>query len=172
MPNTEETRDTEDAQDTDDTQDIEETQDTEEIQKERREQYLFEEKNIFDSLMSNNVELNRTMRYFSGAILVLMTAYIDWEDVKKIYMLFSYAPFVLSIICNIIAYIFVRESLYRQSEFNADYYLRNIESARSQSSKSGTIAGILIYFSIGLFIFGILAFSLFMIFDRLEFKGG
>ena len=144
---------------------------TEEIRKERREQYLIEEKNIFDSLLSNNVELNRTMRYFSGAILVLMTAYIDWKAVNNtITMLFSYAPFVLSIICNVIAYIFVRESLYKQSEFNADYYLRNIETARSKSSKSGTVGGILVYFSIGSFIIGILIFSIFMVFGILELK--
>ncbi|RKU31830.1 hypothetical protein C6497_00685 [Candidatus Poribacteria bacterium] len=151
----------------------EEIQDIEEIRKERREQYLFEEKNIFDSLLSNNVELNRTMRYFSGAILILMTAYIDWKTVNNSkYMLYSYAPFVLSIISNIISYVFVRDSLYKQSKFNADYYLRNIETARTQYSKSGTVGGILIYFSILSFIIGILVFSVFLFRGILKLKGG
>ena len=48
---------------------------TEELQKERYEQYLAEEKNIFDSLLSNNVELN-PMRYFSQRYIGLMTAYM------------------------------------------------------------------------------------------------
>ena len=112
------------------------------------------------------------MRYFSGAILVLMTAYIDWKAVNHTkYMFYCYAPFVLSIISNIISYIFVRESLYKQREFNADYYLRYIETALSQSSKSGTIGGILIYLSIGSFIAGIIIFSLFLGYGKLNLKG-
>ncbi len=146
---------------------------TEELQKERYEQYLAEEKNIFDSLLSNNVELNRSMRYFSGGILVLMTAYINWDAVNNtIYMLISYVPFVLSIISNIISYIFVRKSLYKQSIFNADYYLRNIEKSRSEESISGKVGGILIYISIFSFISGILLFSIFIVFGVLKLKGG
>ena len=43
-----------------------------ELQKERYAQYLAEEKTIFDSLMSNDVELSKSMRYFSGVILILL----------------------------------------------------------------------------------------------------
>ena len=155
------------------TQDTEETQITEEIQKERYEQYLAQEKNIFDSLLSNNVELNRTMRYFSGAILVLMTAYIDWKTVNNTkYMFYSYAPFVLSIIFNIMSFIFIRASLHKQSEFNADYYLRYNEEARTQRSISHIVGGILVYLSIFLFISGILLFSAFIVFGPLNINGG
>ncbi len=74
-------------------------------------------------------------------------------------MLYSYAPFVLSIISNIVSFIFIRSSLYRQSEYNADYYLRNVEEARLKQSISHKVGGILIYSSIFLFILGILVFS-------------
>lgn len=75
---------------------------TEEIQKERYELYLAEERKIFESLLSNDVEFNKTMRYFSGGLLVLMTAYIDWNGVNNvIYRFITYTPFVLSIISNI-----------------------------------------------------------------------
>lgn len=154
-------------------QKTEETQDIEETQKEKYELYLAQEKNIFDSLLSNNVELNRTMRYFSGAILILMTAYIDWKTVNNTkYMLYSYTPFVLSIISNIVSFIFIRASLYRQSEYNADYYLRNIEEARLKRSISHKVGGILIYSSIFLFILGILVFSYFIVFGPLQLTGG
>ena len=46
----------------------EETQNIEEIKKERRELYLTEDRKIFDSLLSNDVEFNKTMRYFSGGL--------------------------------------------------------------------------------------------------------
>ena len=172
MKNTEETQDTEETQiEIRNLRELKETQ--KEIEKERYEQYLAQEKNIFDSLLSNNVELNRTMRYFSGAILVLMTAYIDWKTVNNAkYMLYSYAPFVLSIIFNIISFIFIRSSLHKQSEFNADYYLRNIEEARTQRSISHIVGGILVYLSILLFILGILVFSGFLAYGRLNLKGG
>ena len=148
-------------------------QDTEEIQKEKYELYLAQEKNIFDSLLSNNVELNRTMRYFSGAILILMTAYIDWKTVNNTkYMFYSYAPFVLSIISNIISFIFIRASFYKQSEYNADYYLRNIKEARLKRSISHKVGGILVYMSIILFILGVLVFSYFIVFGPLQLKGG
>ncbi len=67
----------------------------EEIQKERYELYLAEERKIFESLLSNDVEFNKTMRYFSGGLLVLMTAYIDWNGVNNvIYTFITYTPFI------------------------------------------------------------------------------
>ena len=60
----------------------EELQKEEELEKERYAQYLAEEKIIHDSLMSNDVELNRTMRYFSGVILILLTASIGTLIIK------------------------------------------------------------------------------------------
>ena len=48
-----------------------------EREKERYELYLTEERKIFDSLLSNDTEFNKTMRYFSGGLLVLITAYVD-----------------------------------------------------------------------------------------------
>lgn len=169
MNNTEETQDTEEIEKQN--RELKELQ--KEIEKERYEQYLAQEQNIFDSLLSNNVELNRTMRYFSGAILVLMTAYINWKTVDNTkYMFYSYAPFVLSIIFNIISFIFIRASLHKQSEFNADYYLRNIEEARTKRSISHRVGGILVYLSIFSFIIGILVFSGFLAYGRLKLKGG
>ena len=41
-----------------------------EIEKERYELYLAEERKIFDSLLSNDTEFNKTMRYFSGGLRV------------------------------------------------------------------------------------------------------
>ena len=51
---------------TEETQDTEEPQETEEVLKEIYELYLAEERKIFDSLLSNDTEFNKTMRYFSG----------------------------------------------------------------------------------------------------------
>lgn len=146
---------------------------TEEIQKERYELYLAEERKIFESLLSNDVEFNKTMRYFSGGLLVLMTAYIDWNGVNNvIYRFIAYTPFVLSIVSNIIAYICVRKSLQKQREYNADYYLRNIEESRFKVSKPGKIGNFLIQSSIILFIIGILIFLGFLGFGILEINGG
>jgi len=151
----------------------EETQNTEEIEKEVYELYLAEERKIFDSLLSNDAEFNKTMRYFSGGLLVLMTAYIDWKSVNHvIYTFISYAPFILSIISNIVAYILVRESLKKQSEFNEDYYLRNIAEARYYESAWGRAGSIFSYISIGSFIVGILLFTIFIGIGILTLKGG
>ncbi len=98
----------------------------EELQKERYAQYLAEEKTIFDSLMSNDVELNKSMRYFSGVILILLTAYINWDINHRTWiMLISYAPFVFSIILGVISYLFIQRALHKQREFNEQYYLYN-----------------------------------------------
>ena len=146
---------------------------TEEIQKERRELYLAEERKIFESLLSNDVEFNKTMRYFSGGLLVLMTAYIDWNSAKHvIYMFVSYAPFILSILSNIGAYVFVRNSLRERSKSNEDYYINNIEEARFYKSKSEKIGQFLISFSIYSFIAGMLIFLVFLGFGILRINGG
>ena len=145
----------------------------EEIEKERYEQYLAEEKIIHDSLMSNDVELNRTMRYFSGVILILLTGYIEWDIKYKTFMiLISYVPFVFSIIINIISYIFIQHGLYKRSEFNEEYYIKDMEESRLKVSKAGKIGGALIYISIFLFIIGILVISMLMVSGILEIKGG
>ena len=167
MPNPEDTEDTED------TENIEVPQYTEEVQKEIYEIYLAEERKIFDSLLSNDVEFNKTMRYFSGGLLVLMTAYIDWNSVDNdIFTFVSYAPFILSIICNIVAYVFVRDSLRKQSEFNEDFYLNNIEEARFFVSTSGKIGNFLSRSAIFCFIIGILVFLGLLGFGILKLKGG
>ncbi|MDE0484100.1 MAG: hypothetical protein OXI67_16095 [Candidatus Poribacteria bacterium] len=144
----------------------------EEIQKERYEQYLAEERKIFDSLLSNDVEFNRTMRYFSGGLLVLMTAYIDWNGVNNVIRFSTYTPFILSILSNIIAYVYVRKSLQKQSEFNEDYYINNIEAARFYESKSGKRGNRLIRLSIISFIVGMLIFLAFLGFGILKINRG
>ncbi len=75
------------------------------------------------------------MRYFSGGLLVLITAYADWNDVNRWFLFLSYAPFILSILSNIIAYVYVRDSLKKQSEYNEDYLIWNIEAARDYVSQ-------------------------------------
>ena len=150
----------------------EETQDTEEIQKEIYALYLAEERKIFDSLLSNDVEFNKTMRYFSGGLLVLMTAYVNWNGVNHWVLIFSYAPFILSIVSNMSAYVFVRKSLRKQSEFNEDFYLNNVEEARFYVSTSGRIGNFLSISAISLFIFGILIFLLFLGFGTIKMNGG
>ena len=79
----------------------EELQREEEFQKERYQQYLAEEKFLHDSIMSNDVELNRTMRYFSGVILILLTAYVNWDVNHRIYIMFEVPPFIQTTISQI-----------------------------------------------------------------------
>ena len=55
---------------TEETQDTEDTQDIEEVPKEIYELYLAEERKIFESLLSNDTEFNKTMRYFSGGLSI------------------------------------------------------------------------------------------------------
>jgi hypothetical protein len=144
----------------------------EELQKERYAQYLAEEKTIFDSLMSNDVELNKSMRYFSGVILILLTSYIREIDHKTWIMLISYAPFILSIITGVISYLFIQKALHKQREFNEQYYLQNIESAATQRSMENKIGSFLTFTSIILFVVGILIISALMILGMLDVKGG
>ena len=145
---------------------------SDENRKERNEKYLFEERIIHESILSNDTELLRSMRYFSGIILVLLTVYIDWEINHKTLIIFiSYAPFVLSIIATIVSFVFVQHALYKQREFNAEYYIDGIEESSLKSSAAGKIGGALIYVSIGLFIIGILLISTLMGFSILEVKG-
>lgn len=150
----------------------EEAQDTEDRQKEIYELYLSEERKIFDSLLSNDTEFNKAMRYFSGGLLVLITAYINWNGVNHLVLIFSYAPFVLSIVSNIGAYVFVRKSLRKQSEFNEDFYLNNVEEARFYVSTSGKIGNFLSNAAIILFIIGLLMFISFLGFGFIKLNGG
>ena len=157
---------------TEETQDTEEPQETEEVLKEIYELYLAEERKIFDSLLSNDTEFNKTMRYFSGGLLVLMTAYVDWNDVNRWVLFFSYAPFILSIATNMSAYVFVRKSLRKQSEFNEDFYLNNVEDARFYVSKSGKWGNRLSISAITSFIVGILLFLSFLGLGTIKLNGG
>ena len=151
----------------------EELQKEEELEKERYAQYLAEEKIIHDSLMSNDVELNRTMRYFSGVILILLTAYINWDIDHKIWIMsISYVPFIISICTNIISYMFVRSALYKQREFNEEYYLYNMEESLTKRSIAHRIGGILIWCSIISFTSGVLIIAILMVLDILGIKGG
>ena len=145
----------------------------EELQSERYAQYLAEEKNIFDSLMSNDVELNKSMRYFSGVILILLTAYIDWDINHRTWIIsISYAPFIFSIIMNVISYLFIQKALHKQREFNEEYYLYNIEESANKRSIANKIGSFLIVTSIILFTVGILVIAILMISGTLEVKGG
>ena len=146
--------------------------DQEEIQKERHQQYLTEEKMLHDSRMGNDIELNRTMRYFSGVILILLTAYVKWDNIncKILIIILSYVPFILSIVSNIIAYMFVRASLNKQSDINWNYYMKGEE--QPNPNNTGIIGSILIYISIGSFIVGILLTAALIVFGILELKGG
>ena len=145
----------------------------EELQKERYAQYLAEEKTIFDSLMSNDVELNKSMRYFSGVILILLTAYIDWDINHRTWIvLISYAPFILSIIMNVISYLFIQKALHKQREFNEQYYLYYIEEAATKRSAANKIGTFLIVASIILFAVGILVIAGLMVCSILDVKGG
>ena len=143
----------------------------EELQKERYAQYLAEEKTIFDSLMSNDVELNKSMRYFSGVILILLTAYINWDiNHKTLIISISYAPFILSIIMNVISYLFIQRALHKQREFNEEYYLYNIEESATKRSTANKIGTFLVVASIILFTVGILVIAILMISGILEVK--
>lgn len=157
---------------TEETQDTEDTQDIEEVPKEIYELYLAEERKIFESLLSNDTEFNKTMRYFSGGLLVLMTAYVDWNDINRWVLFFSYAPFILSIVSNLSAYVFVRKSLRKQSEFNEDFYLNSVEEARFYVSTSGKIGNFLSISAIILFIAGILIFLSFLGIGTIKMNGG
>ena len=101
-----------------------------------------------------------------------MTAYIDWNGVNNVIRFSTYAPFISSILSNIIAYVYVRKSLQKQSEFNEDYYINNIEAARFYESKSGKRGNHLIRFSIISFIVGMLIFLGFLGFGILKINGG
>lgn len=145
----------------------------EELQKERYAQYLAEEKTISESLMSNDVELNKSLRYFSGVILILLTAYIDWEiDHKTLIICISYVPFVLSISLNVISYLFIQRALHKQREFNEEYYLENIEESATKRSIANKIGSSLVFISIISFIVGILMITILMISGNLIVEGG
>ena len=145
----------------------------EELEKERYQQYLAEEKIIQDSLTSNDVELNRTMRYFSGVILLLLSAYIDWNiNYKTFFISISYAPFVFSIVISVLSFVFTQKALYKQMEFNEEYYIDNVEEARSKKCWQGKWGGWLMNFSVFLFSCGIIIVSILIILGILEVKGG
>ncbi len=112
------------------------------------------------------------MRYFSGGLLVLMTAYVDWNGINRWVLFFSYAPFILSIVSNISAYVFVRKGLRKQSEFNEDFYLNSVEEARFYVSTSGKIGNFLSVSAIILFIVGILIFLFFLGIGTIKMNGG
>lgn len=142
---------------------------------ERNEKYLFEERTIFESILSNDVELNRTMRYYSGVILALLTVYIDWDiDWKTLIMLFCYAPFVSSITLNIFAYLFVQSGLHEQSRINAKYYAHNIPESINETNDAGEKGAKLVRWSIYSFISGIMIISISILFGivNIKEKGG
>ena len=146
---------------------------TQENRNERNEKYLFEEKAIHESLLSNNVELNRTMRYFSGIILALLTVYIDWNiENKSIIMMLCYVPFVLSVIFNIVAYEFLQRGLHVQSRINAEYYIHDKSESIDRPNKPGNIGAILVKCSIYSFVGGMLISLILMLSSVLEMKGG
>lgn len=145
---------------------------TEENRKERNEKYLFEEKAIHESLMSNNVELNRTMRYFSGIILALLTVYIDWDiDNKYIIMIVCYVPFVLSVTFNVVAYEFIQGGLHVQSRINTEYYMHDKVEAIDEPNNPGNIGAILVRCSIYSFLGGMLISLILILSSALELKG-
>ncbi len=142
---------------------------------ERNEKYLFEERTIFESILSNDVELNRTMRYYSGVILALLTVYIDWNIDKKILiMLLCYAPFVSSITLNVFAYLFVQSGLHEQSRINAKYYAHNIPESINETNEAGEKGAKLVRWSIYSFISGIMIISISMLLGivNIKEKGG
>ena len=141
----------------------------EEIQKERYQQYLAEETIIIESKRSNDVEINRTTRYFSGVILLLLSVYVKWDLSQKLYIALSYGPFVLAIITNVICYWFTQHALKEQSELNWKYYM---EGSELKTNEANTRADWLSFISLGLFIFGMLIVSIFIAFGILEIKGG
>ena len=141
----------------------------EEIQKERYQQYLAEETVIIESKRSNDVEINRTTRYFSGVILILLSVYVKWDPCQKLYIVLSYGPFIFAIITNVICYIFTQHALNEQRELNWKYYMEGKEPG---TNKANIIADVLIFISLGLFIVGMLIVSTFIAFGILEIKGG
>ena len=145
----------------------EELQKQEELEKERYERYLAEETVIIESKRSNDVEINRTTRYFSGVILLLLSVYIKWDPNQKLYIVLSYGPFVLAIITNIICYFFTQHALGVQSRLNWNYYMEGLKPRRNTAN---TISDVLIFISLGLFIVGMLIVSTFIAFGILEIK--
>ena len=141
----------------------------EELQKERYEQYLAEDKIIIESKRSNDVEINRTTRYFSGVILLLLSVYIKWDSSEKIYIVLSYAPFVFAIIINVICYRFSQRALDEQRELNWKYYMEEVYPKKSRKSE---IADSLLLISLVLFVAGMLIVSAFIAFGILEINGG